>query len=221
MTSYKFGAGGFRLGERVEVRTSGVRGVLVGEVIHISGCNTYQIALPNGKKKDETRPKIVNIDYLLLRRLEDTESMVMSRDTELTDENSFAPKGTDINKEWIMSSLSVPKEWIPEVDEAIGVEEMTLKLGMEVFDKAHGLPVIVQYAFRDLYSKEIEYGVSAYSGIDGKEIFTSSGRAYQFIPLELKVDVYPETGGKTGPAFEEHRSSEYGGHEDLTERSFG
>ena len=46
MLNYEFGAGGFKLGERVEIITTGQRGILIGETVHISGCNTYQILLP-------------------------------------------------------------------------------------------------------------------------------------------------------------------------------
>jgi hypothetical protein len=100
MANYEFGAGGFKLGERVEILTKEHRGILIGEMIHLSGCNTYRVLLPTVKKEYDNGFKIINIDHLLLRKLEENES-VLQKDSELTEDNSFMPKGTDVNAEWL------------------------------------------------------------------------------------------------------------------------
>ena len=73
MLDYSFGAGDFKLGERVEVLLTGQRGILIEETIHVSGCNTYIVLLPNvtsgGRMKTTAR------DHLMLRKLEPDESI--------------------------------------------------------------------------------------------------------------------------------------------------
>lgn len=199
MVAYKFGAGGFKLGERVEILSTGQRGVLVGETVHVSGCNTYQVLLPNVIK--DGRMKITIRDYLMLRKLSDDESM-LDASVKLTDDNSFSPKGIDVNAEWIRSAADDEKEHIPEIDDAVGLEDITILPGTEVWNKIYGKVMMVQYVSREIYSKEPEY-VSSYMSGDSEQLVPS--RAYALIPLEQKLDIYTE--GKVGPVFEESRSN--------------
>ena len=199
MIDYAFGAGGFKLGDRVEILTTGQRGILITEMIHISGCNTYQILLPN--VLTEGKMKITYRDYLMLRKLEPGESL-FDATKELTDENSFSPKGIDVNAEWIRAAVSEQKEFVPEIDDAVGVEEITIRPGMEVWNKVYGKTMIVSYICRDIFSKELEYG-SLYM-VDNKEELVCS-RSYALIPLENKLDV--PSADKFGPMFEDGRNN--------------
>ncbi|MCL2153492.1 MAG: hypothetical protein FWH57_11150 [Oscillospiraceae bacterium] len=199
MIDYAFEAGGFKLGDRVEILTTGQRGILISEIIHISGCNTYQILLPN--VLIEGKMKITYRDYLLLRKLEPGESL-FDATKELTDDNSFSPKGTDVNAEWIRAAVSENKEFVPEIDDAVGSEEITIRPGMEVWNKVYGKTMIVSYIFRDIFSKELEYG-SMYME-DNKEVFVCS-RSYALIPLENKLNV--PSAEKFGPLFEDGRDN--------------
>ena len=199
MIDYAFGAGGFKLGERVEILTTGQRGILISEMVHISGCNTYDVSLPNslidGKAKTTTR------DHLLLRRLEPSESM-FDVYKELSEENSFTPKGTDVNAEWIRAAVNDKKEYVPEIDDAVGVEEITILPGMEVWNKTVGKTMVVNFIFRDIFSKELYYG--CFRMVGDKESYSVS-RAYSLIPLEQKIVVpYAK---KTGAVFEDGRDN--------------
>jgi hypothetical protein len=198
MESYAFGAGGFKLGERVEILTTGQRGVLTSEFVHISGCNTYQVLLPN--VVSEGKMRITHRDHLMLRRLEPGDSM-FDESKELTDENSFSPKGTDVNAEWIREAINENKEFVPEVDDAVGVEEIPILPGTEVWNKVYGKTMFVSYICRDIFSKELEYGLSYMS--DDKEMVVNC-RAYALIELENKINI--NLGGKVGPLFEDGRS---------------
>jgi hypothetical protein len=70
MANYSFGAGGLKLGEAVEVTTTGQVGILHGEVVHISGCNTYYVMKPSVLK--DGRPAVHSHDFLLLRKVDPT-----------------------------------------------------------------------------------------------------------------------------------------------------
>ena len=194
--SYSFGAGGFKLGDRVEIMTTKQRGIIIGELIHISGCNSYQVLLPNVIKYDRT--VIKNSDYLILRRLEAHEA-VFGKEDNLTEETVFSPKGTDVSADWIRSSMLEGKEPIPEIDEAVGIDEITLLPGTEVWHKAHNIPMLVVYVCRVYNSKELEYGL-LYMDKD-KEV-SICAKAYTLIPLERQLDINID-GGKTGSIFDE------------------
>lgn len=198
MANYQLGSGGFKLGERVEVLTTKQRGVLVAETVHISGCNTYQIILP-GVVKDG-RMRVTYRDHLMLRKLEDSESL-LDPHKELTDENSLSPKGIDVNAQWIQAAIDAGKENVPEIDDAVGVEEITVPPGMEVWNKTYGMKMIVYYITRDIFSKELIYGLM-YMADDREQIVF--GRGYELVPLESKIEIY--TDGKTGAVFEDARS---------------
>ena len=198
MADYTFGAGGFQLGERVEILTTGQRGILISEIVHISGCNTYQVLLPsvfayNSKMKTTQR------DHLLLRRLEPGESL-FDETKKLTDDNTFSPKGVDVNAEWIRAAVAAQKEYIPEIDDAIGVEEIAIKPGTEVWHKIYGKSMLVSLIWRDIFSKEIVYG--AVYMADDKEVVTFSN-VYALIPLEQKFDLPPAE--KHGSVFDDGR----------------
>lgn len=197
MLSYHFGGGGFKLGERVEILTTKQRGVLIGETVHVSGCNTYHIILP-GVVKDG-RMKITSRDHLTLRKLEDKESL-LDPGKELTDDNSFSPKGIEVNAEWIQAAIDAEKEYIPEIDDAVGVEEITISPGMEVWNKTYGMKMIVYYISRDIFSKELEYGLM-YMADDREQLVFS--RSYELISLENRIEV--NTDGKVGAVFEDAR----------------
>ena len=199
MLKYEFGAGGFKLGERVEIITTGLRGILICETVHISGCNTYQILLPNvlidGRMKSTYR------DYLMLRRLDADESM-FDTDKKLTDENSFSPKGTDVNEAWIQDAIKQKKEFIPEVDDAVGVEEIAIMPGMEVWNKNHGRTMIVSTISRDIFAKELEYGLTFMIGDNERMVISNS---YALIPLSQKFSLPPALTEKHGSVYEDSR----------------
>jgi len=203
MTKYEFGAGGFKLGERVEILTTKHRGILIGEMIHLSGCNTYRVLLPTVKKEYDSGSKIINIDHLLLRKLEQNES-VLQKDIELTEDNSFMPKGTDVNAEWLLKGLSDKKEPMPEIDEAIGVEDIAFKPGAEVWNKVYGFPMLLQYIHREIYTKELVYGLSYMA--DGKEVGIDS-HSYGLLLMSQKIDVFPnpKPKEKVGPILSDSR----------------
>jgi len=194
---YYFGAGGFKLGDRVEVMTTRHRGIIMSEIIHLSGCNSYQVLLPNVLKLDKAAIK--NYDHLILRKLKAHEA-VFGKEDNLTDETIFSPKGTDVNAEWIKAAVLEMKEPIPEVDEAIGVDEIKIQPGTEVWHKVYNIPMLVIFICRNLYSKELEYGL-LYMAND-REITVFSG-AYALIPMEQRVEVYADSDGKVGPVFDE------------------
>jgi hypothetical protein len=199
MIDYVFGAGGFKLGERVEILMTGQRGVLINETIHISGCNTYQILLPNVLK--DGIMKTTNRDYLMLRKLETGESMFVQK-KELTEDNSYSPKSDELGAEWIRAAICEQKEYIPEIDEAEGVEEIAIMPGMEVFNKIYGKIMMISHIIRDVYSKELLYG--AVYMTDDKEDYALFHR-YAFVPLKQKLQVPPID--KRGPIFDDSRTS--------------
>ena len=203
MANYEFGAGGFKLGERVEILTKEYRGILIGEIIHLSGCNTYRVLLPTVKKEYDGGFKIINIDHLLLRKLAENES-VLKKDSELTEDNSFMPKGTDVNAEWLLKGLSDKKEPMPEIDEGIGVEDIAFKPGAEVWNKVYGFPMLLQYIHREIYTKELIYGLSYMA--DGKEVVIDS-HSYGLLLMSQKIDVFPapNPNQKAGPLFSDSR----------------
>ena len=198
MANYAFGAGGFRLGERVEILTTGQRGILISEIIHISGCNTYQVLLPSVQTYDN-KMKSTQRDHLMLRKLKSSESL-FDVTKELTDDNTFSPKGVDVNAEWIRAAVDAKKECIPEIDDAVGVEEISIQPGMEVWNKIYGKTMIVILIYRDIFQKELTYGAVYMSG--NKEVVTFSN-AYALIPLEQKFNLPPVE--KRGSVFDDGR----------------
>ena len=198
MMDYKFGAGGFKLGERVEVLLTGQRGILISEVIHISGCNTYIVLLPNvllgGKSTTTSR------DHLMLRKLKDDES-IFDHAKELSDENSFMPKGVDVNAEWIRAAVKDEKEFIAEVDDAVGVEDIAIQPGTEAWNKIYGKTMVITHICREIYSKELFYGAMHMAG--DREI-TLFSRAYALVPLEQKIKIPPAP--KLGSKYEDGRN---------------
>ena len=206
MVNYAFGAGGFKLGERVEILTTGQRGILVEEVVHLSGCNTYRVMLPNVTSEYDGSIKMANIDYLLLRKLKSEEAVFLNDNSViLADDSIFSPKGTDVNPTWIETAIKEGKELIPEMDEAVGIEEIIIKPGMEVWHKIYNKIMLVNYVHRSIFSKELEYGLT-YMAKD-KQLSIDS-RYYALIPMEMKIDVYPASTkktGKTGPLFDDSR----------------
>ena len=201
MVNYAFGAGGFKLGERVEILTTGQRGILVEEVVHLSGCNTYRVMLPNVTSEYDGSIKMANIDYLLLRKLKSEEAVFLNDNSMmLADDAIFSPKGTDVNPTWIETAMKEGKELIPEINEAVGIEEIIIKPGMEVWHKIYNKLMLVNYVHRSIFSKELEYGLT-YMAKD-KQLSVDS-RYYALIPMEKKIDVYPEK--KSGPLFDDSR----------------
>jgi hypothetical protein len=201
MVNYAFGAGGFKLGERVEILTTGQRGILVEEVVHLSGCNTYRVMLPNVTSEYDGSIKMANIDYLLLRKLNPEEAVFLNDNSiMLADDMIFSPKGTDVNPTWIETAMKESKELIPEIDEAVGIEEIMIKPGMEVWHKIYNKIMLVNYVHRSIFSKELEYGLT-YMAKD-KQLSVDS-RYYALIPMEMKIDVYLEK--KSGPLFDDSR----------------
>jgi len=196
-SSYSFGAGGFKLGDRVEVMTTRQRGIIMSEIVHVSGCNSYQVLLPNVVRYDRT--VIKNCDYLILRKL-DVHEAVFGKEDNLTEETVFSPKGTDVNADWIRSSSLEGKEPIPEVDEAIGVEEITIQPGTEVWHKVYNIPMLVIYIIRELHSKELEYGLLY---LDNDKEVAVFARAYTLIPMEQRLILTPDGDSKVGSIFDE------------------
>ena len=199
MANYAFGAGGFKLGERVEILTTGQRGILISETVHISGCNTYLILLPTVLK--EGKMQMTNRDHLILRKLEQNESLFDAA-KQLTNDNSFSPKGVDVNAEWIREAIREQKEFITEIDDAVGVEEIAIEPGAEVYNKTCGRIMVVTYITREIFSKELLYG--AVHMVDDREV-VSMGNMYTFVPLVQKLNV--PAPDKTGPIFEDGRNS--------------
>jgi len=201
MENYEFGAGGFKLGERVEILTTGQRGILIEEIVHLSGCNTYRVMLPNVTSDYDGSTKVTNIDYLLLRKLKPTEAMFLNDNSlTLTDDKVFSPKGTDVNPTWIETAMKEGKEPIPETDEAVGIEEITIKPGMEVWHKIYNKPMLVNYIHRIIFSKELIYGLTYM--VKDKQLSVDA-RYYALIPMEMKIDVYPAK--KSGSLFDDSR----------------
>jgi len=197
--TYSFGAGGFKLGDRVEVLTTGQRGILIGEIVHLSGCNTYQVLLPNVKAEYSDKAAVRHYDYLILRKLEPNEAVFTEGDS-LTDETIYAPKGQDVNAAWIKESAKAGKEPIPEVDEAIGVEEISHMPGVEVWHKVYNKPMLVSYIYRNIYEKELTYGLTYM--VNDREVSVNSNR-YALIPMQSRINVYGGEESKTGSLFDD------------------
>jgi len=195
-SSYYFGAGGYKLGDRVEVMTTRQRGIIVSEIIHVSGCNTYQVLLPNVVRCD--RKAIKHCDHLILRKLEPSEA-VFGKEDNLTEETCFSPKGSDVSAEWIKAAALEGKEPIPEVDEAVGVEEITIQPGTEVWHKAYSIPMLVIYICREYHSKTLEYGLLY---VDNDKEISLHAPAYALIPMERRFDIYEGVVGKVGSVFD-------------------
>jgi len=195
--SYSFGAGGFKLGDRVEVMTTGQRGIILSEIVHISGCNSYQVLLPNVIRYD--RRVIRNCDYLILRKLNAHEA-VFGKEDNLTEETVFSPKGTDVNAEWIKTSMLDGKEPIPEVDEAIGVDEITIQPGTEVWHKIYNISMLVVYIYREFSSKELEYGLLY---VDNDKEISVSAKEYTLVPIERRLEISLDSDRKVGSIFDE------------------
>jgi len=196
---YSFGAGGFKLGDRVEVLTTGQRGILTGETVHISGCNTYQVLLPNVNSDYSVKPAVKHYDYLILRKLDQNEA-VFTQEENLPDEMVFSPKGMDVNAEWIKESAKAEKEPIPEIDEAVGVEEIMVRPGTEVWHKVYNISMLVSYISRHIYEKELDYGLTYM--VNDKEVSVNSHH-YALIPMRNRFEIYKEkeNDGKYGPLF--------------------
>ena len=194
--NYFFGAGGYKLGDRVEVMTTRQRGIIVSEIIHVSGCNTYQVLLPNVVRCDR---KVIKIcDHLILRKLEPNEA-VFGMEDNLTEETCFSPKGSDVSAEWIRAAAREGKEPIPEVDEAVGVEEITIRPGTEVWHKSYNIPMLVIYICREYHSKALEYGLLY---VDNDKEITVCAPAYALIPMERRFDIYEGVANKVGSVFD-------------------
>ena len=198
MINYEFGAGGFKLGERVEILTTGQKGILIDEIVHISGCNTYQILLPN--VLTDGKMKVTNRDYLMLRRLEPNESLFDAAKV-LSGENSYTLASVGTNMDLIRAAISEQKELIPEIDDAADVDVIAFRPGMEVWHKAYGKTMIINLISRDIYAKELEYG-AVYMVGDKEELIFSHERA--LVPLEQKLNV--PSAEKTGPVFDDGRN---------------
>ena len=198
--NYAFGAGGFKLGDRVEILTTKQRGILIGESIHLSGCNAYQVLLPVVVKDDKMT--IRNCDYLILRKLEPYETVFGKKDN-LTEENIFNPTGKIVDVDLIKSAMLEDKEAIPEIDEAVGIEEITTIPGTQVWHKVYGRPMVVIIICRNIYQKELEYGLQYLENDIEYTVFDSS---YALLPMEHLIDIYTDDDGKTGPMFDDTRS---------------
>ena len=155
--------------------------------------------LPRVKKLD--RLAIKNCDYLILRKLADNEA-VFGKGDELTVETVFGPKGAEVNAEWIRASALDGKEPIPELDEAIGVEELSILPGTEVWHKAYGRAMTVVIITRDYHSRQLEYTLLYVD--DDKENYVYAW-LYALIPMEQRLDIYPGDDGKTGSMFSDTR----------------
>jgi len=197
MITYAFGAGGFKLGERVEILTTGQKGILISEMVHISGCNTFQILLPN--VLTDGKMKITHRDYLMLKRLEQCESIYDTTKV-LTDENSYSPSGVNANADQIRAAMREQKELIPEIDDAADAEEIVFRPGMEVWNKVYGKTMIISLINRDIYAKELSYGATYMVGEKEEVAFF---HANAFVPLEQKLNV--PSAEKTGAVFEDSR----------------
>ena len=195
METYSFGGGGFKLGERVEILTTGQRGVLISEIVHISGCNTYQVLLQN--VVSEGKMRIAHRDHLMLRKLEQAES-IFDGTRELTDENSFSQRSTNANAERIREAVKDNKEFIPEIDDAAGIEEISILPGTEVWNKVYCKTMFVSYICREIFSKELVYGLTYMS--EDKEIMVTS-HSYALVELENIIKINLES--KKGPFFED------------------
>ena len=105
-----------------------------------------------------------------------------------------------MNAEWIRAALDDGKEPIPELDDAVGVEEIAIKPGTEVWNKVYGKTMIVTHIYRDVFSKELHYG--AIHMVDDREV-TTFYHSYALVPLEHKIDV--PSSPKFGSMYEDGR----------------
>ena len=197
--NYSFGAGGFKLGQRVEVKTTKQRGLLVSEAIHLSGCNTYQVLLPRVIRDEKMTIK--NCDYLILRKLESHESVFTSEDN-LTVDNTFTPDDKTINVDLIKSAILNGYVTIPQVDDAIGIEEITIMPGTEVFHRVYGKPMVLIVIIRNIYSKEHEYGLLY---VENEKEYTIFDCGKALLPMEQLIDIHMDEDGKKGLIFDDMR----------------
>ena len=96
------------------------------------------------------------------------------------------------------------KEPIPELDEAIGVEEVIIQPGTEVWHKAYNRAMVVIYIIREYCSKELEYGLLY---IENEKEAYATARSYAMIPLEQRINIYANNDGKVGSLFSDPRFS--------------
>ena len=185
------------LGDRVEVKTTGQRGILISEGVHLSMCNTYQVLLPNVIRDNQMAVK--SCDYLILRKLESHEAVFTSEDN-LTEDNTFKPTGKAVDVELIKAAMLEGKEPIPEIDEVEGVEEITIMPGTKVWHKVYGRPMVVIIICRNIYQKELEYGLQYIENDKEVILFDSS---YALLPMEHLIDIHTDDDGKKGPIFED------------------
>ncbi len=209
MMSYAFGAMGYKLGDRVEDRLSGRRGMITHEIVHVSGCNTFAVLTPKTLK--DGRMPSMRVDSLRFRKLEPSES-VLDYEKVLDADNSFMPKGADVAPEWIKDALMSSKEYVTEPDEYVGesdaeVPQIKHMPGLEVYSKLHGLPMTVLYVFRRIYCRELTYGCVYY--LNDKEVVEELPE-YALLPLETKIEL-PLAGGKTGAVMTDDAELEIGG----------
>ena len=197
--NYAFGAGGFLLGQRVRILSTLQRGVIIGEGIHLSGCNSYQVLLP--RVVDDGKMRIKNCDYLILRELESHESVFGEEDC-LTESNIFSPTGKTVDIDLIQTAILNGYEPIPEIDEGNGVEEISIMPGTQVWHKAYGRPMLVILICRNIYQKELEYGLHYMENGHEITVFDSS---YALLPMEELITIYPDDDGKNGPMLEDMR----------------
>jgi len=199
--NYAFGAGGFQLGDRVEIKTTKFRGILIGEGIHLSGCNCYQVLIPRVKK--DGKMTIKDCDYLILRKLEAHEA-VFGTDDNLTKENTFSLEGKTVDIDLVKTAMLNDCEPIPEIDEGVGVEELSIMPGTQVWHKAYGRPMVVLLVCKNIYKKELEYGLLYMESNQEVIVFDSS---YALLPMEELIEIYPDDDDKRGPIFDDMRPS--------------
>jgi len=197
--NYAFGAGGFRLSDRVENKTTLQRGILIGEGIHLSGCNSYQVLIPRVKK--DGKMTIRDCDYLILRKLEAHESVFGTEDN-LTKENTFSPEGKTVNMDLLQSAMLNGYEPIPEIDEGVGVEELSIMPGTQVWHKIYGRPMVVLLICRNIYKKELEFGLQYMENDQEVIVFDSS---YALLPMGELFNIYTDDDNKRGPMINDMR----------------
>jgi len=197
--NYAFGAGEFRLSDRVEIKTTHQRGILIGEGLHLSGCNSFQVLIPRVKK--DGKMTIKDCDYLILRKLEAHEAVFGTEDN-LTEENTFSPEGKTVDIDLIKTAMLNDCEPIPEIDEGIGVEELSIMPGTQVWHKVYGRPMVVLLVCRNIYKKELEYGLLYMESDQEVIVFDSS---YALLPMEELIEIYPDEDDKKGPIFGDMR----------------
>jgi len=94
--------------------------------------------------------------------------------------------------EWINESVKAEKELIPEIDESVGAEEIEIQPGTEVWHKVYNRAMLVSYIFRDIYEKELKYGLTYM--VDDREVSVNSHR-YALIPMLSRIEIYKDDSG--------------------------